>query len=58
MSAEVTAAIPPHVRVFIALHEVPDSEPIEAVATHAGVTMAELREAMTRLGQREPDAEA
>jgi hypothetical protein len=51
-------AIPPHIRVFIALHEVPDSAPLDAVAAHAGVTMLELREAMTRLGQREPDAEA
>jgi hypothetical protein len=52
------APLPPHIRVFIALHEVPDSETLDAVAEHAGVTMLELREAMTRLGQREPDAEA
>lgn len=50
--------LPPRIRVFIALHDVPDSEPLERVAEHAGVTITELREAMTSLGQREPDPEA
>jgi hypothetical protein len=51
-------SLPPRIRVFIALHEVPDSEPPERAAEHAGVTMTELREAMTSLWQREPDPEA
>jgi hypothetical protein len=42
------------VRVLLALHEVPDAEPIEKVAEYAGVSMRDLRNSMTRLGCREP----
>lgn len=56
-AGEVTA-LPPHIRVFIALREVPNPGPLERVAENAGATMTELREVMTRLGQREHDAEA
>lgn len=51
-------AIPPHIRVFVALHEVPDAAPWETLAEHADVTMDELLDAMVLLAKREPDAEA
>jgi hypothetical protein len=45
-------------RVLAALHEVPDSDPIECVAFEANVTMFELRDSMFRLALRQPDPEA
>lgn len=39
-------------KVLRALHEVPDSEPIERLAEHAGVSMETLRASMRRLGVR------
>ena len=45
-------------RVLAALHEMPDSDPIECVAFEANVTMLELRDSMFRLALRQPDPEA
>ena len=45
-------------RVLAALHEVPDSDPIERVAFVANVTILELRDSMFRLALRQPDPEA
>lgn len=55
---EDLARCPARVRVFVALREVPDSAPIEAVMQHAGVTEQELREAMRDLALRDHDVEA
>jgi hypothetical protein len=54
----VADSLPPHIRVLIALHEVPDPTQWSAHAEHAGVTEAELLDAMVLLAKREPDAEA
>lgn len=56
--ALTNSAIPPHVRVLVALHDVPDQPPWETLAERAGVTMAELLDAMVLLAKREPDSEA
>jgi hypothetical protein len=45
-------------RVLASLHEVPDSDPIECVASEANVTMLELRDSMLRLALRQPGPEA
>jgi hypothetical protein len=40
-------------RVLLALHEVPDSEPIERIAEHAGVSFDDMRASMRRLALRD-----
>lgn len=52
------ARIPARVRVFIALHEVPNDAPVVALMAHAGVNEAELREAMRDLALRDHEPEA
>jgi hypothetical protein len=52
------ARCPARVRVFVALREVPDDAPIDALMAHAGVNEAELREAMRDLALRDHDVEA
>lgn len=56
--ARESARIPARVRVFIALHEVPDDAPVVALMAHAGVNEAELREAMRDLALRDHEPEA
>ena len=57
-TADDLAIIPARVRVFIALHEVPDNAPVVALMAHAGVNEAELREAMRDLALRDHEPEA
>lgn len=56
--ARENARIPARVRVFIALHEVPDDAPVVALMAHAGVNETELREAMRDLALRDHEPEA